>query len=114
MLREAVGASKDCDLFPFASFLTWDSAKAARCCDKTDRFSSIGVKMLCCFRCGSFLMAEGTSLRDACGGGGGGPGLSLASDLGSIGAGMSSWLGGCICGRGGWGEARRSGPSGRP
>ena len=30
----------------------------SRCCDRMDRFSSIGVKMLWDLRCGSFLMAE--------------------------------------------------------
>lgn len=50
VLREAPGTSRDWDRTPFASLLTLGSAKAARCWDKTERFSSIGVKILCCLR----------------------------------------------------------------
>lgn len=101
--------SRDDDRFPFASsFLMPDSAKAAKCCDKTDRFSSIGVNMLCCFRWGSFLIADAVSSNGAAG-----TGLSRDSVFGSSGAGGPSWLGGCSIGRA-CGEARRVGALGRP
>lgn len=83
MLREAAGASKGGTRL--CSLLIWESAKAAKCCDKTDRFSSIGVKMLCCLRCGNFLIAETASIGGACA-----PGLSFCSLLGSAGAGIAS------------------------
>lgn len=45
---------------------------AARCCDRIDRFSSIGVKILYCFRCGSFFTSchSGVSLLGSLGDGG--------------------------------------------
>jgi hypothetical protein len=70
LLREATfPESTDCDrLLPLPSLflvlgppededsaLTDSPRKAARCCDRMDRLSSMGVNMLYCLRCGSFF-----------------------------------------------------------
>lgn len=82
LLREMAPTSTDCArLPPASSFTLRGSPKDAKCCDRMDRFSSMGVNMLCCLRCGSFLMAEFTSRRGL-------PDRSgLGSGFGSIGAG---------------------------
>lgn len=76
-------------------------AKDARCWDKIDRFSSIGVKMLCCLRVGLLIMLS-VVRSNGCGG------CSEFSRLISMGAGMDASLGcGCDssrCGGGGRGE----------
>lgn len=53
---ETLPTSIDCDLLEDASDLTsgWN---AARCCERIDRFSSMGVKMLPPLRGGAFLTA---------------------------------------------------------
>jgi hypothetical protein len=57
-LRDTAPTSTDCDRCTLSAFMVWSEEKEAKCCWRIDRFSSIGVKMLCCFRCGSFLIAE--------------------------------------------------------
>lgn len=106
VLREPADASNDGGRL--CSFLICESAKAAKCCERTDRFSSMGVKMLCCLRCGSFLIADTASIGGACG-----AGLSPCSLLGSAGAGIASWSA-CSCDRCGCGEGRRTGALGSP
>jgi hypothetical protein len=66
------------------------AAKEAKCCDRMDRFSSMGVKMLCCLRWGIFLIAESVFSSGAVG-------LSRNSGLmGSMGASMApSGAGAC-------------------
>lgn len=92
------------------SVLIGSEANEARCCDRIDRFSSIGVKMLCDLRCGSFLMAESVLSSGGCG-------RSMGSDFGITGGGgggscsrrsPSGCCGGCggggeMCGIGGFG-----------
>lgn len=81
-VRETEPTSTDCARLPFAPDSSLrPEAKDARCCDRIDRFSSMGVKMLCCLRCGIFLMADAVSRKGWCG-------LSeLGSGFGSMGAG---------------------------
>jgi hypothetical protein len=80
--------SADWDRLGFAAAMAADSflidwgseAKEAKCWDKMDRFSSIGVKMLCDLRWDIFLIAVSVLMRGAFG-------FSGASALGSTGGG---------------------------
>jgi hypothetical protein len=74
--------SKDCALFPTASppLACGSAENDAKCCDSIDRFSSIGVNILCDLRCGNFLMAESVFSMGICG-------RSEPSVLGSTGGG---------------------------
>lgn len=56
LVLETLPTSIDCDRLAAGSDLMSGALKAARCCERIDRFSSIGVKMLARARCGCFLI----------------------------------------------------------
>ena len=86
LFLDTLPTSIDCDRLTPPSEV---GSKAARCWERIDRFSSMGVKMLARARCGCFLMA--VSSKRACRPVGSG----LA--LGSTGAGGCGSCGGARC-----------------
>lgn len=119
--RVTLETSIDCERL-FGSFFIRDSvlirsgsaAKDARCCERMDLFSSMGVKMLCCLRCGCRLMASEVFSRGTRGRSGGGAALGStgAGGCGSCGGGWGCGSCCCCCCWGGGGDMCAGGACG--